>query len=110
MSEPAKQIPVRSGHFADENDLECAVRKHGAAMLSVARQLLVNEDDARECVQEAYLLAFAKISTFEGRSSSRTWLHRIVRNGTPTWHKAAALAREWELNQLAGRLEELADG
>jgi exodeoxyribonuclease III len=27
---------------------------------------------------------------------------------TPTWAKAAALARKWELNQLAGRLEELA--
>ena len=27
---------------------------------------------------------------------------------TPTWHKAAALAREWQLNQLAGRLEEMA--
>jgi DNA polymerase I len=26
----------------------------------------------------------------------------------PTWGKAAALAREWELKQLAGRLEELA--
>ncbi len=26
----------------------------------------------------------------------------------PTWAKAAALAREWELNALAGRLEELA--
>jgi exodeoxyribonuclease-3 len=26
----------------------------------------------------------------------------------PTWHKAAALARKWELNQLAGRLEEMA--
>ena len=33
-----------------------------------------------------------------------------LRNQTPTWHKAAALAREWELNQLAGRLEELAVG
>ena len=33
-----------------------------------------------------------------------------LRNQTPTWHKAAALAREWELNQLASRLEELADG
>jgi DNA polymerase-1 len=33
-----------------------------------------------------------------------------LRNQTPTWHKAAALAREWELNQLAGRLAELADG
>jgi DNA polymerase-1 len=26
---------------------------------------------------------------------------------TPTWDKAAALAREWELNRLAERLEEL---
>jgi DNA polymerase I len=26
----------------------------------------------------------------------------------PTWANAAALAREWELKQLAGRLEELA--
>ncbi len=25
-----------------------------------------------------------------------------------TWHKAAALARKWQLNQLAGRLEEMA--
>ena len=33
-----------------------------------------------------------------------------LRSQTPTWHKAAALAREWELNQLAGRLEELAVG
>ena len=33
-----------------------------------------------------------------------------LRNQTPNWHKAAALAREWELNQLASRLEELADG
>jgi DNA polymerase-1 len=33
-----------------------------------------------------------------------------LRRQTPTWQKAAALAREWELNQLAGRLEELAVG
>ena len=26
----------------------------------------------------------------------------------PTWHKATALARKWQLNQLAGRLEEMA--
>ena len=33
-----------------------------------------------------------------------------LRSQKPTWHKAAALAREWELNQLAGRLEALAAG
>jgi len=27
---------------------------------------------------------------------------------TRTWHKAAALTRKWQLNQLAGRLEEMA--
>jgi len=30
-----------------------------------------------------------------------------LRSQKPTWRKAAALAREWQLNQLAGRLEEL---
>jgi len=29
---------------------------------------------------------------------------------TPTWDKAAALAKKWQLNQLAGRLEQLAAG
>ncbi len=57
-----------------------AVREHGGAMLSVARRLLGNEEDARECVQEGYLRAFSKAESFEGRSSFRTWLHRIVVN------------------------------
>jgi exodeoxyribonuclease III len=30
-----------------------------------------------------------------------------LRSQKPTWHKAAALARKWELNQLADRLEAL---
>jgi exodeoxyribonuclease III len=33
-----------------------------------------------------------------------------LRNQKPTWRKAADLARDWELNQLAKRLEELASG
>jgi exodeoxyribonuclease-3 len=33
-----------------------------------------------------------------------------LRSQKPTWPKAAALATRWELNQLAGRLEELASG
>jgi DNA polymerase-1 len=31
-----------------------------------------------------------------------------LRDQKPTWHRAAALARDWQLNQLAGRLEKLA--
>src|SRR5215470_7265771 len=31
-----------------------------------------------------------------------------LRDQKPTWHRAAALARDWQLNQLAGRLEKVA--
>jgi DNA polymerase-1 len=31
-----------------------------------------------------------------------------LRNQTPTWEKAAALAKQWQLNQLSRRLEQLA--
>ena len=33
-----------------------------------------------------------------------------LRSQRPTWNRAAALAQQWELNQLARRLEELRDG
>jgi DNA polymerase-1 len=33
-----------------------------------------------------------------------------IPNQNPTWRKAAALARDWDLKQLAERLEELASG
>jgi DNA polymerase-1 len=33
-----------------------------------------------------------------------------IPDATPNWAKAAALARDWELNALAGRLEQLAKG
>ena len=32
-----------------------------------------------------------------------------LRNQAPTWERAAALARRWELKQLAGRLEQMAE-
>jgi hypothetical protein len=33
---------------------------------------------------------------------------RLPRDQKPTWNKAAALARRWDLKQLAARLDELA--
>lgn len=61
-------------------ELERAVREHGRAMLAVARRLLGNDEDARECLQKTYLSAYAKAATFEDRSAYHTWLHQIVVN------------------------------
>ena len=64
----------------DPAAFEHVVRAHGPRMLSVARRILRNEDDARDCLQDAFIQAYRAIGKFEGRSSLGSWLHRIVVN------------------------------
>ena len=49
-------------------------------MLAVARRMLRHEEEARDAVQEAFLLAFRGLPRFAGQSRLGTWLHRIVVN------------------------------
>lgn len=64
----------------DEVSVEAFVRQHSPWMLSVARRILRDDAAAEDSVQEAFLNAFNNIDKFEGRSSLKTWLHRIVVN------------------------------
>ncbi len=59
---------------------ETMVRHYGGRMLAVARRMLVNEEDARDAVQDAFASAFKSLSSFESQSRLGTWLHRIVVN------------------------------
>lgn len=56
------------------------VRTHVGWMRSLARRILRDDALADDCVQEAFLKAFRNIERFEGRSSLKTWLHRITVN------------------------------
>lgn len=68
----------------------CASRDRGAIihvvtsnnqrLFRAAWSILGNRAEAEECVQSAYLAAFAAIGSFEGRSALTTWLTRIVVN------------------------------
>lgn len=64
----------------DPASFEQLVRQYGGYMLTIARRYLFNEYDAQDTVQDAYLQAFNAIKHFEGRSSLRSWLHKIVTN------------------------------
>ena len=52
---------------------------HLDAAYDLARWLLRHEQDAEDCVQEAYLLAFKAFARFRG-GDGRAWLLTIVRN------------------------------
>lgn len=64
----------------DETAYEEVVRRFGPRMLSVARRLMTQEQDAQDAVQDAFLSAFKSIGNFQGDAKLATWLHRIVVN------------------------------
>ncbi len=72
-------VALRQG---DATASEQFIRQFGGRMLAAARRLVQNEEDAQDCVQEAFLQAFANLHRFENRSSLQTWLHRIVVNAS----------------------------
>ncbi len=49
-------------------------------MRALATRMLGDPALADDCVQEAFIKAFRAIASFEGRSSLKTWLHRITVN------------------------------
>jgi RNA polymerase sigma-70 factor, ECF subfamily len=64
----------------DERAFETLVDRHYATMLAVARGYVRTRAIAEEVVQEAWLGVLNGIERFEGRSSLRTWIMRIVVN------------------------------
>ena len=64
----------------DERAFEALVDRHYATMLSVARGYVRTRAVAEEVVQEAWVGVLNGIDRFEGRSSLRTWILRIVAN------------------------------
>jgi RNA polymerase sigma-70 factor (ECF subfamily) len=76
-SESALVARLRGGEDDAYHEL---LRIHGGRLLAVARRLMRNEEDARDCLQDGLLSAFRSIDGFEGEAKLGTWLHRIVVN------------------------------
>ena len=64
----------------DERAFEALVERHYGMMLAVARGYVRTRSVAEEVVQEAWVGVLNGIARFEGRSSLRTWIMRIVVN------------------------------
>src|SRR6267142_3827848 len=60
--------------------LEELVQRHQGWIYNIAVRMLHHPQDAEDATQEILLKAVTRLSSFEGRSSFRTWLYRIVVN------------------------------
>jgi len=70
-------IRARSG---DRRALEELIQRHQGWIYNIAVRMLYHPQDAEDATQEILLKALTRLSSFEGRSSFRTWLYRIVVN------------------------------
>lgn len=52
----------------------------GQPLFHVAHRILRDPHETQDCLQDAFVSAFKSIDSFEGKSSLKTWLHRIVVN------------------------------
>jgi len=68
----------------DESAFAELIDDYGATMLRVAQMFVRDRATAEEVVQETWLAVLNGIDRFEGRSSLKTWLFRILTNRAKT--------------------------
>src|SRR5947209_3510934 len=64
----------------ERHALEELFRRYRQPAYRVATRLLGNEADALDAVQEGLIKALTHLDGFQGRSSFKTWLLRVVSN------------------------------
>lgn len=68
----------------DESAFEELVRRYNAPLLRFARQFVPTAALAEDVVSETWLGVLNGIDRFEGRSSLKTWIYRILSNTAKT--------------------------
>jgi RNA polymerase sigma-70 factor, ECF subfamily len=81
---PDERALVEALRRGDEAAFRQLVREYGPMMLRVARMYVSSDAVAEEVVQDAWLGVLNGIGGFEGRSSLKTWIFRILTNTAKT--------------------------
>src|SRR5579872_2845788 len=77
---PSDELLLNRFAAGDRTALEELFQRYRQAAYRVAFRLLSNEADALDAVQEGFVKALTHLQGFEGRSSFKTWLLRVVSN------------------------------
>jgi RNA polymerase sigma-70 factor (ECF subfamily) len=90
----ALAVAARDGDRAAFDEL---VRRTHAGTYTLALRLTMNEEDARDVTQEAYLRAYRGLKNYRGDAQFTTWLYRITANCASTFLTSRSRHRHDEL-------------
>jgi RNA polymerase sigma factor (sigma-70 family) len=74
------RVLVAGAQAGDRQALEELVGRHQGWIYNIAIRMLAHPQDAEDATQEILIKALTRLSSFEGGSSFRTWLYRLVIN------------------------------
>src|SRR3984885_12030833 len=74
-----QSLITRAGS-GDRQALEDLIQRHQGWIYNIAIRMLYHPQDAQDATQEILIKVLTRLSSFEGRSSFRTWLYRIAVN------------------------------
>jgi RNA polymerase sigma factor (sigma-70 family) len=79
-TEHEDQNLVTRARSGDRKALEDLLHRHQGWIYNIALRMLYHPEDAEDATQEIMVKIVTRLSSFEGRSTFRTWLYRIVVN------------------------------
>jgi RNA polymerase sigma-70 factor (ECF subfamily) len=74
------QVLVDRCRQGDPQAFARLVALHEGMVLNLATRLLGDREEARDIAQDVFVQVYKMLGRFEGRSSLRTWIYRIVLN------------------------------
>jgi RNA polymerase sigma-70 factor (ECF subfamily) len=104
---PEVRALVAAAREGDRAAFDALVSMHYRSVFRTAMAALQRREDAEDVTQDAFVLAWRKVSGFRGDSSFKTWLLTIV------WRQALDKRRSrmrWWQRTSSGRMETARDG
>lgn len=89
--------------------LEELLARHQPWIYNLALRMVYQPADAEDATQEVLIKLLTRLSTFDGRSSLRTWLYRVAINHLLNMKRSAAESRELTFAQYGRNLDHTPD-
>jgi RNA polymerase sigma-70 factor, ECF subfamily len=105
---PAEAQLLDALRAGDESAFAALVREYQPSLVRVARMYVATQAAAEEVAQETWLGVLNGLSRFEGRSSLRTWIFRILTNIAKTRAQRDGRTLPFSALQDPGRVPEAA--
>lgn len=106
-TDPEDRELVLRAQTGDRDALERLIARHQAWIYNIVRRMLYWPQDSEDTTQEILIKVITKLETFEGRSSFRTWLYRMVINHVLNLKRRKS--EDWDFNRYKVVLDAMPD-